>query len=211
MLFKSESAILVYQGDVIETAADGAVAIIFKDGTAFNLSTSARMVLNEFICDPNATSNSARFSVAQGIFAFIAGKVAKSGGLSIDTPVARIRGATQGGGTGILTLAALTFAVIDELQAHSQFAILDDDVITYKDLPHGIFEIVTRGGQLILADDPGETIRIDSAGNVTRSAASLFASGGAAASRACRIFAIARCRRGAGIGRQPFRQRRGDA
>jgi Domain of unknown function (DUF5801) len=159
---------LVYQGDVIETAADGAVAIMFKDGTAFNLSTSARMVLNEFICDPNANSNSARFGIAQGIFAFRAGKVAKSGGLSIDTPVARIRGATQGSGTGILTLAALTFAVTNDLHAHSQLAILDDDVITYKDLPHGTFEIVTRGGQIILADDPGETIRIDSAGNVTR-------------------------------------------
>ena len=44
---------LVYQGDVIETAADGAVAIIFNDGTAFNLSASSRMALDEFVCDPD--------------------------------------------------------------------------------------------------------------------------------------------------------------
>ena len=43
---------LVYQGDVIETAADGAVVIIFNDGTAFNLASDARMVLDEFVCDP---------------------------------------------------------------------------------------------------------------------------------------------------------------
>ena len=163
---------LLYQGDVIETAADGVVAIIFRDGTAFNLSAGARMVLDEFVCDPNGTSNSARFNVGQGIFAFIAGKVAKAGRLSIDTPVAKIRSAAQGGGTGIVTLAALTFAVIDELQAHSPFAFLDDDLITYKDLPHGIVEVVinagANAGQRILVDDPGIMTVVDSAGTVTR-------------------------------------------
>jgi T1SS-143 domain-containing protein len=162
----------VYQGDAIETSADGAVTLIFNDGTAFNLSASSRMVLDEFVCDPNGASNSARFNVGQGIFAFIAGKVAKAGRLSINTPVAKIRSAAQGGGTGIVTLAALTFAVIDELQAHSPFAFLDDDLITYKDLPHGIVEVVinsgVNAGQRILVDDPGIMTVVDSAGTVTR-------------------------------------------
>src|SRR5437764_11424042 len=39
---------LVYQGDLIETAADGAVGIAFADGTALNLSESARLLLDEF-------------------------------------------------------------------------------------------------------------------------------------------------------------------
>ncbi len=51
----------VCQGDVIETAADGRVGIRFIDGTAFNLSSSARMVLDEFVCDSNGTSHSALF------------------------------------------------------------------------------------------------------------------------------------------------------
>ena len=42
---------LVYRGDTIETGADGAVGITFIDGTAFNLSAAARLVLNEFVCD----------------------------------------------------------------------------------------------------------------------------------------------------------------
>ena len=172
VVVQGKSGDLLYQGDVIETSADGVVAIIFRDGTAFNLSASSRMVLDEFVCDPNGTSNSARFNVGQGIFAFIAGKVAKAGRLSIDTPVAKIRSAAQGGGTGIVTLAALTFAVIDELQAHSPFAFLDDDLITYKDLPHGIVEVVintgANAGQRILVDDPGIMTVVDSAGTVTR-------------------------------------------
>src|SRR6516164_269530 len=157
----------VYRHDTLETGADGAVGITFIDGTAFNLSNNARMALNEFVCD--GTSNSALFSLSKGVFAFIAGKVAKAGGLRIDTPFARIRGAAQDGGIGILTLAALAFSTIREIQAASRSdAFLDDGTITYKDSPHGTFEITTRDGRVIVADDPGETIVVDPAGSVTR-------------------------------------------
>jgi hypothetical protein len=157
----------VYRHDTIETGADGAVGITFTDGTAFNLSNDARMVLNEFVCD--GTSSSALFSLSKGAFAFIAGKVAKAGGLRIDTPFARIRGAAQDGGIGILTLAALAFSNLREVQAASRSdAFLDDGTITYKDSPHGTFEITTRDGRVIVADDPGETIVVDPAGSVTR-------------------------------------------
>jgi hypothetical protein len=79
---------LVYRGDVIQTGADGKVGITFTDGTAFNLSSNARMVLNEFVYDPNGKSNSTLFSLSKGTFTFIAGKVAKTGDMKIDTPVA---------------------------------------------------------------------------------------------------------------------------
>src|SRR5262249_60391502 len=69
----------VYKGDVVQTGADGKVGITFSDGTAFNLSSNARMVLNEFVYDPNGTSNSTLFSLSKGTFTFIAGKVAKTG------------------------------------------------------------------------------------------------------------------------------------
>src|SRR5262249_58910038 len=61
----------VCRDDTIETGADGAVGITFTDGTAFNLSNNARMVLNQYVCD--GTSNSALFSLSKGAFAFIAG------------------------------------------------------------------------------------------------------------------------------------------
>ena len=86
----------VYKGDVVSTGANGTVGIIFTDGTAFNLSNNARMVLNEFVFDPKGTSNSTLFSLSKGTFTFIAGKVSKTGDMKIDTPVATmgVRGTT---------------------------------------------------------------------------------------------------------------------
>src|SRR5262245_52496730 len=160
---------LVYQGDTIETGADGAVGITFIDGTSFNLSASSRLVLNEFSSERAGTPNSALLSLIQGAFSFVAGKIARTGGLNIDTPFATIRGSAQDRGIGILTLAALTFAAIKESEAASPpDAFLDDGTITYKDLPHGTFEITTRDGRVIIADDPGETIVVDPTGSVQR-------------------------------------------
>src|SRR4029078_984531 len=79
---------LVYRGDTIETEADGTVGITFADATPFHLSAAARLVLNDFVCDPVGTPNSALFSLVQGAFSFIAGKVRKPGGFRIDTALA---------------------------------------------------------------------------------------------------------------------------
>ena len=109
----------VCQGDVIETAADGRVGIRFIDGTNFNLSSSARMVLNEFVCDADGISHSALFGILRGTFNFIAGRVAKTGSFRIDTPFASIRGRAHAGGIGKLSLATLIFSVIEKVQAAS--------------------------------------------------------------------------------------------
>jgi hypothetical protein len=87
---------LVYQGDVVQTGADGQLGINFTDGSSFNLSSSARMALNEFVYDPNGKSNSTLFNLTKGTFTFVAGNVAKTGEMKIDTPVATlgIRGTT---------------------------------------------------------------------------------------------------------------------
>jgi hypothetical protein len=86
----------VYKGDVVSTGGDGRVGIVFSDGTAFNVSSNARMVLNEFVYDPKGSSNSSLISLTKGTFTFIAGKVAKTGDMKVDTPVATmgIRGTT---------------------------------------------------------------------------------------------------------------------
>jgi hypothetical protein len=87
---------LVYLSDVVQTGADGRVGINFADGTSFNLSSNARMTLDEFVYDPNGKSNSTFFKLSKGAFTFVAGNVAKTGDMKIDTPVATmgIRGTT---------------------------------------------------------------------------------------------------------------------
>lgn len=86
----------VYRGDVVKTGADGRLGINFADGSSFNLSSNARMELNEFIYDPGSKSNSTLFSLAKGTFTFVAGNIAKTGDMKVDTPVATmgIRGTT---------------------------------------------------------------------------------------------------------------------
>jgi VCBS repeat-containing protein len=162
----------VCQLDTVETGADGAVGITFVDGTAIKLSNNARMVLTEFVFAPNVTSNSALFGLSQGAFSFVAGKVAKTGDLRIDTPIARIRGTSQAVGLGILTLAALTFSAVKQIQAASRAdAFLDDDTITPKDLSYGKFTILNkRTGEVTEANDPTVTYEFAPDGTVTRTA-----------------------------------------
>jgi hypothetical protein len=52
--------------------------------------------MNEFVYDPAGKSNSTLFSLAKGTFTFVAGKVAKTGNMKVDTPAATmgIRGTT---------------------------------------------------------------------------------------------------------------------
>jgi hypothetical protein len=86
----------VYLGDIVQTGADGRIGINFADDTAFNMNSNARMTLDQFVYDPNGKSNSTFFRLTKGTFTFVAGKIAKTGDMKIDTPVATmgIRGTT---------------------------------------------------------------------------------------------------------------------
>ena len=78
----------VYKSDVIQTGSGSSCGISFPDGTALNLIANTRMALNDYSYDPSGTSNSALFSLVEGTFAFVAGKVAHTGDMQIATPVA---------------------------------------------------------------------------------------------------------------------------
>ncbi|MGA2893333.1 MAG: FecR domain-containing protein [Xanthobacteraceae bacterium] len=78
---------LVYRGDVIKTGVTGAVNITFADGTSFNVSSNARMELTEFVYDPKGHSNSTLLTLTKGTFTFIAGDIAHTGDMKVDTPI----------------------------------------------------------------------------------------------------------------------------
>ncbi|WP_426442326.1 FecR domain-containing protein [Bradyrhizobium genosp. P] len=52
--------------------------------------------MDEFVYDPNGKSNSTLLKLTNGTFTFVAGNIAKTGNMTIDTPVATmgIRGTT---------------------------------------------------------------------------------------------------------------------
>ncbi|MGY4325896.1 hypothetical protein ACVWWG_000310 [Bradyrhizobium sp. LB7.2] len=86
----------VYRGDVVRTGADGRLGINFADGSSFSLSSNASMEMNEFVYDPDGKDNSTLISLTRGTFTFVAGSIAKTGSMKVDTPVATlgIRGTT---------------------------------------------------------------------------------------------------------------------
>jgi VCBS repeat-containing protein len=78
----------VHKGDVVQSGSDSALGISFIDGTAFSLSSNARMVLNDMVYDPNGSANSSLLSLVQGTISFVAGDTAKDGNMRVETPVA---------------------------------------------------------------------------------------------------------------------------
>ncbi len=78
----------VMKGDVVQTGAGGSLGIVFSDGTAFNLAANARMILNDFVYNAGGGGNSALISLVQGSISFVAGQVAKTGDMKVETPVA---------------------------------------------------------------------------------------------------------------------------
>jgi hypothetical protein len=84
---QTKSGDLVYRGDVIQTGVDGALSVTFADGTSFNVSRNARMEVNEFVYDPKGQANSTLLSLTKGTFTFIAGNIAHTGDMKVDTPV----------------------------------------------------------------------------------------------------------------------------
>ena len=87
---------VVYLHDVVRTGADSRVSINFSDGSSFNLSSNARMALDEYVYEPDGKSNATFFNLARGTATFVAGQIAKTGDMKVDTPVATmgIRGTT---------------------------------------------------------------------------------------------------------------------
>ncbi|MBB5050075.1 VCBS repeat-containing protein [Afipia massiliensis] len=78
----------VQKGDVIQTGSNSSIGMTFVDGSAFGMTSNARMVLNEMIFDPNGSSNSSLMSLVQGTVTFVAGQTAKNGNMRVETPVA---------------------------------------------------------------------------------------------------------------------------
>src|SRR5215469_16707247 len=78
---------LVYRGDIVQTGPDGKLGVAFADGSSFSVSANARMEVNEFVYDPRGHSNSSLTNLTKGTFTFIAGEVAHTGSMKVETPV----------------------------------------------------------------------------------------------------------------------------
>ncbi|MEH6647323.1 tandem-95 repeat protein, partial [Sulfitobacter sp.] len=102
----------IFQDDVLQTADGGSLSVTFVDGTIFTLTSGSRMIIDELIYDPASASNTGTFNLIQGGFVFIAGQVAKTGGMDVNTPSATmgIRGTTV-----IVEVQAVNGVVVSEV------------------------------------------------------------------------------------------------
>lgn len=82
----------IYEGDIVETAEDGAVEISFIDETSFAVSQNAKLAIDEYVFDPATESGSQDFSVLRGLFVFTSGLVGRDDpdDVNIDTPMGSI-------------------------------------------------------------------------------------------------------------------------
>jgi VCBS repeat-containing protein len=78
----------VYQNDVVQTGSGSTLGLVMIDGTTFNLTANARLMMNDLTYDATSTSNTSLFTLVQGAASFVAGQVAKTGDMKVGTPVA---------------------------------------------------------------------------------------------------------------------------
>jgi probable HAF family extracellular repeat protein/uncharacterized repeat protein (TIGR03803 family) len=130
----------VFKSDVIQTGSNSSAGIGFPDGTALNLIANTRMALNDYSYDPNGTSNVALVSLVQGTFAFVAGRVAHTGDMKIETPVATmgIRGTTG----WVQEIASITANLGN---VSYSFAVVDD----FNSTGHGQYDLIDANGNII--------------------------------------------------------------
>ena len=90
----------IFQGDLLETGADGSVGVLLADETTFSLGESGSIVMDELIYDPALETGAATINLVKGVFTFVSGQISKTGteAMVVKTPVATIgiRG-TSGG------------------------------------------------------------------------------------------------------------------
>src|SRR6266849_7727093 len=80
----------ILQNDVVQTGSGSTLGLVLIDGTTFNLTAGARLMLNDLVYEENSTSNASLLTLVQGAASFVAGQVAKTGDMRVATPVASI-------------------------------------------------------------------------------------------------------------------------
>jgi hypothetical protein len=153
----------VYKNDVIQTGGGSSVSILLSDGTALHLVANTHMALNEYSFDANADANHALFTLLEGTFAFIAGKVAHGGDMKIATPVAFMN--VHEGTTGWAhELSSDEISAISSKLGHVTFSFAV--VNAHGTDSHGIYDLLVNDSVIGNIGDPNLVWYLDQGGNL---------------------------------------------
>src|SRR5258708_17921894 len=78
----------INQGDVVQTGSGSTLGLVLNDGTTFNLTANARLMLNDLTYAASSTSYTSLFTLLQDDPSCVAGHVAKTGDTKVATPLA---------------------------------------------------------------------------------------------------------------------------
>ena len=67
----------IVMGDVIETGADGAVGITFRDASRVSVGPNSRLVIDEFVFSPKTEDYGLTTRLQQGTLFYVSGLIAK--------------------------------------------------------------------------------------------------------------------------------------
>ena len=128
----------VRQQELIEVASDGRSELILRDKTKLALGPGSRLLLDQFVYDPDISGGAIVLDLARGAFRFITGVAAKPAYV-IRTPTASI------------TVRGTIFDIYVQLSG-----------MTWLLLIEGAIEVCTEDGKCQLHDEPGKLIRVTS-------------------------------------------------
>jgi hypothetical protein len=82
----------INQNDTIETGAGARAFILFNDNTQMTLGENTKLKVDEYVYDPNGTSNKASYSILEGAFQYVSGLIGKKdpADVKIDTAYGEI-------------------------------------------------------------------------------------------------------------------------
>ena len=149
----------LYEGDLVETGADGYTEVACIDGSTFHVRANSSLSV-EALEFADSSSKSSLVRITRGVVGFLAGRMARDGRLAVETPSATVRVLPSALVTSGLATLLLLFIIDSARAASEEILVLDSDDVTFKDLHYGTFEIVTKGQnpQVIVVDDPGQSV-----------------------------------------------------
>ncbi|MCB1490638.1 MAG: tandem-95 repeat protein, partial [Rhodobiaceae bacterium] len=144
----------VFASDIVVTGDNSGIGLALVDETIFTMSANARFVLDSLVYDPTSTSNSLVVDIVQGTFAFVTGKVAGTGGMTVETPVATlgIRGTTPTGSidadTGAARFSIAPDPITDHVGSYTIYRKGTTEVLAVVSTTDSTFSITSVTGQV---------------------------------------------------------------
>ncbi|MDC0360433.1 FecR domain-containing protein [Alphaproteobacteria bacterium] len=99
---------LVFQ-ETVKTSPNGQAQLLMMDQSAVTVGPNSQLVIDKFVYDPDKRTGEMALSLSRGLMRFVGGRISKSGGVKIRTPVA-----TMGIRGGIALIEVINEKTVDE-------------------------------------------------------------------------------------------------